>query len=247
MKIPSGPQALSPEWLTFALRDKDIIGQAKVKSFETIVLGDEQGITGQLVRIILSYNPNDENAPQSIIVKFPTTDPESRNTYFHLTRHYVNEVRFFENIAPKIRLRTPKCYYSALDLQAQEYVLLLEDLAPARSGDWAVGCSLDQAELAIRQIAEFHATWWESPALAEMTWFSQQGKNQFAQAQEKYRQQWQPFLNKMSNNLPDKLIEIGESLNQQLISVMQQIQEPPRTIIHNDYQLGNLFFCFARR
>ena len=64
MDIPSEPQAITAEWLTEALRERDTISQAKVNSFETVAFGDEQGITGQLARLILSYDRPEENAPQ---------------------------------------------------------------------------------------------------------------------------------------------------------------------------------------
>jgi hypothetical protein len=240
MELPSGPQAVTVEWLTHALRERGIISQAKVKSFETVALGDEQGITGQLARLILSYDTNEENAPQSLIAKFPAIDSAARNTY---RGHYVREVRFYEEMASKVKLRTPHCYYSTLDVNTLEFVLLLEDLAPARSGDWEAGCSLEQAELAIRQIAEFHATWWESPELSKMTWLPQPSKANYSQSQERYKRQWQPFLKKMAGKFPDTLLTIGDRLGEHYVSVMEQMQEPPRTIIHNDYQLGNLFLA----
>ncbi|MEH6452301.1 MAG: hypothetical protein V7782_04585 [Psychromonas sp.] len=141
MNIPSTPQALTSEWLTYALRETGIINQAKVKSFEITALGDEQGITGQLVRLALSYDINEENTPQSIIAKFPSTDPEELEIMFTLTYHYEREVRFYEKIAARINLRTPQCYYSALNVDAREYVLLLEDLTPAPCGNWAARLS----------------------------------------------------------------------------------------------------------
>jgi len=64
MKIPFAPRALTYEWLAYALRETGTINQAKVKLFATTALGDEQGITGQLVRLALSYDINaDELLP----------------------------------------------------------------------------------------------------------------------------------------------------------------------------------------
>ena len=144
MKIPSAPHVLTSEWLTYALRETGTINQAKVKSFEATTLGDEQGITGQLVRLSLSYDINEENAPRTLIAKFPTTDPEELEIMFTLTYHYEREVRFYEKIASRVNLRTPLYYYSALNVDEREYVLLLEDLAPAPCGNWAAACSLEQ-------------------------------------------------------------------------------------------------------
>ena len=82
MEIPPGPEALTAKWLTGALRETDTINQANVKSFGTAALGKDQGVTGQLVRINLSYDTYERGAPRSLIAKFPSTDPKLREFIF---------------------------------------------------------------------------------------------------------------------------------------------------------------------
>ncbi|MCB0157335.1 MAG: hypothetical protein KDD83_04335 [Caldilineaceae bacterium] len=76
---------------------------------------------------------------------------------------YEREIRFYQELADQVAFRTPDCCYSAWDAETGEFVLLLEDLAPARNGERAVGCSLLEAEPAIREIAKFHAAWSQDP------------------------------------------------------------------------------------
>ena len=47
---------------------------------------------------------------------------------------YAHEVRFYQELAQQTELPTPVCYYSDIDLETGWHVLLLEDLAPARTG-----------------------------------------------------------------------------------------------------------------
>jgi len=56
MEIPIGPEALTPEWLTLALRTTETIRHANVRSFQTHKIGEVGGITGQLVRVSLVYD-----------------------------------------------------------------------------------------------------------------------------------------------------------------------------------------------
>lgn len=112
------------------------------------------------MRFYLSYDRYEADAPRSLIAKFSASDPEIRKRW---QRSYEREVWFYQKMAPHVELRTPHCYYSDIDTENGEHVLLLEDLAPARSPAWEEGCSLAQTEHAIQQIAKFHATWWESP------------------------------------------------------------------------------------
>lgn len=240
--IPIGPQALTAEWLTYALRETGTIGRTKVKSFKIAALGNEQGITGNLARLGLFYDTEEESAPRSLIAKFATTDPESLEIMFTVTFHYEREIRFYEKIATRVNLRTPHCYYSAINVEARKYFLLLEDMAPVKSGDLVAGCSPEQAELAIREIAGFHATWWESPELEEMTWMPQPGSAQIYQLADMYQLAWDPFCERMGHRLPKQMLEIGDRLGRYFDSVWFYIQERPWTIVHSDYHVENLFF-----
>ncbi len=79
LNIPSGPQELTPEWLTQALRETGAIKQATVTSFDMepdIAAGT--GFMGQLARLTPQYDRQEEVAPQSIIAKFPTPYAEYR-------------------------------------------------------------------------------------------------------------------------------------------------------------------------
>jgi hypothetical protein len=51
LKIPVGPEALTPDWLTQALRSTGAITNATVESFDRRILGEGQGFTGRIVRL----------------------------------------------------------------------------------------------------------------------------------------------------------------------------------------------------
>ena len=190
----------------------------------------------------LSYDHDEDNTPHSLIAKFATTDPDSQEILFTITLHYEREIRFYEKVASRVQLKTPRCYYSDIDVEARRYILLLEDMAPVKSGDMAVGCTIEQAELAIREIAEFHATWWDSLELENMNWMPEFGKTQIAQKADMYLQAWDPFVKRMSSKLPDELKEIGLRLGKHFNTVWWQIVKPPLTLVHADYHIENLFF-----
>ena len=149
-KIPAGPQDLTPEWLTQALRQSSVIGDAAVSSLETETIAEGVGLIGQLARVTPRYDRPEAGAPASLIGKFPAAAPENRELAGQL-RFYEREFRFYEEIAEEVELRTPRRYFGAMDADSGEYVLLLEDLAPARVGDQLAGCSRREADLAVRE------------------------------------------------------------------------------------------------
>lgn len=242
-KIPGGPDELTPQWLTAALRDTGTIKHASVESFdmETSIQAGT-GFMGELARLTLRYDQPEQGAPQLLIAKFPSASPENREIA-DTFRFYEREVRFYEEIADEVELRTPRRYYSACDPETQDYVLLLEDLAPARVGDQLAGCSLEEAQLCIRDLAKFHATWWESRRLDEIDWMPFTNDPLIAEsAQDSYLEAWEPFLDYVGDKLPDSIRQVGERFGENVIKMMNRFGQPPRTIIHGDYRLDNLFF-----
>ena len=131
LKIPNGPDELTTQWLTDALRQSDTIKETAVTSFDASILGEGAGFMGQLAQVTLHYDRPEADAPRSLIAKFPSDIPENRDVG-NVFRFYERETRFYQEIANEVELRTPRCYYSNMDVEADEYVLLLEDLAPAR-------------------------------------------------------------------------------------------------------------------
>ena len=201
--IPRTPQDLTAEWLTAALRDTGTIKKSCVTSFDLdpdIAAG--AGFMGQLARVGLHYDAPEPGAPASLIGKFPTYGPDNR-AIADMFRMYETETRFYEEIAGKVDLRTPRRYYSARAADSTDFILLMEDLAPARVGDQVVGCPIEHAELAVRELAKFHAAWWDSPRLAELDWvwpFNHPVRS--AAAQGAYQAAWGPFQEIWGKQVP---------------------------------------------
>ena len=241
MKFPDRPEALTTEWLTYALNAGSLVENVRVSTFEIELFGAEQSGTGELARLDLVYANGRESAPQSIIAKFASPDSGIRadNHAFGL---YEREVRFYQELADQVELRTPRCYYSDIDLETGSCILLFEDLAPIRSIDKFATCTLAEAELVIKQIARFHATWWQHPKLGEMEWLSYANPAFYQEFQVRYQKSWEPFLESVGSTLPDEILTLGEKLTQHGLTFWQLLQESPQTIIHFDYHLGNLLF-----
>lgn len=238
MEIPTSPDDLTAEWLTKVLRETGAIKHAYVTGLDIAPLDKAKARFGFLVRLRLKYSDEKECGPESLIVKFSHTDPVMRAWLKSL---YEREIRFYETIASKIKLRTPRYYYGAIDLEGGEHILLLEDLASVPSGDLASGCSVEAAKIAIDGVAQLHAAFWESPQLEAMDWLPQMNQVQFQQTQEDYQRNWDPFLEKVGHILPDRLVETGERFRENVVSLHNHFfDEPPQTLIHGDYHIDNL-------
>jgi hypothetical protein len=240
--LPVSPGALTPEWLTQALRSTGTITDATVTSYHIEPFGEGKGFSGQIARIGLRYDVAEAGAPALMIAKFqfPHPDPDIRAAVFQ-SRLHEREFRFYRDEAHNVALRTPRLYYGALRAETGECVLLLEDLAPAQTLNMLDGCTAEDAALVLRHLATFHAAWWEHPGLGVMDWlpaFDAQAEND----QRQYAQAWELFLKKVGDLLPDGMVSLGARLKHHVVAVKRYLGQQPRTFLHGDFHLHNLLF-----
>lgn len=242
MSFPTSINEITPEWLTDALKRRDAIRDSTVKSFETTILGEGAGFIGQLARLTLVYDQPETGSPSALVAKFPAEAPENRELG-DLFRLYERECRFYENLATRVELRTPRCYYIGMDTQRGAFLLLLEDLAPAQVGDQLRGCSSAEVELALRDLGPFHASWWESPHLDELEWMPTLNDPLIVGTLEQsYQDIWDQFLDRFQAGLTSSMLHTAERFGKHLDKVTARLAEPPCTIVHGDYRLDNMFF-----
>ena len=243
-RIPRTHDELDAGWLTHALAAGGVIERARVTAITVEPVGEERAFAGHPVRVRLIYDRSEQGAPVTLIAKFPATNAQMRGALSGL-RWYESELRFYDELAGDTPVRTPRSYFSAMDAPAQDYVLLIEDLGAATAGDQIAGASLQQAEIAIDELARLHARWWEHPRLDTLDWLAR-GAVRRAEAadfwQQFYRRGWEHVRGAMGDMLPDAVTPIAEALGDRYAALVRESAEPPRTLVHGDYRLDNLLF-----
>lgn len=226
---------LTPSWLTRALGPSDLLRGAEVTDVDVRPVG-----TGQLaasVRLHLSYGRRTP-APPTLIAKLPSLDPTSLATAQAL-RAYEVEVRFYQELARGLPIRTPAVHHADVDVDSGRFVLLMEDLAPARQGDQLAGCSVAEATLSIDELVKLHAPRWGDPALAGYDWLHRDGER--ALLLEMLLPLWGAFCERYADRLAPEVHEVGGALFANFERYLTSDDEP-RTIVHRDFRLDNLLF-----
>ena len=77
MSIPTNSDEITASWLTTALRGAGVIDLARVVSFEVSPVG-QIGMTGQIMRLRFGFDENEAGAPESVVAKFSSADPQAR-------------------------------------------------------------------------------------------------------------------------------------------------------------------------
>lgn len=238
MQIPKNVESVTPAWITARLAEGGILQDTILAEFSVEPITDK-GITSQLARLHLTYSPNSSNSPKSMIAKFSASDPALIDLMRTL-RLYEREVRFYNELAHTVDLRTPQCYYASYDGTTGLQVILLEDLTPARSGDSDKGWSLTDVEATIRELAKLHSAWWNHPDLAQKTWLDTTDTH--SRYAEDYLRTYRGFLERVGDLLADDTRNMVEQLQQQYLDVISPLDEPPITIIHYDPGIQNVLF-----
>lgn len=232
---------IEPAWLTSLLREAGSLRAGAVTAIEIEPIGVGVGFLGQVARLRLSYDRPDEAAPATLVGKLPTLDPGGREIC-RLFRFYEREIRFYRELTPRVPVRVPRCYASAMDVAADDYLLLMEDLASLPMGDDAKGCTLAEAERAIRSVARLHAAWWAHSDLDQLDWIPKSNAPVHQMAEPAYQQALPPFLEMFGDHLSPKMRVLTENMRTHVIDLLNTFTRPPMTIAHGDYRLDNLFF-----
>jgi hypothetical protein len=219
------PEDVTPEWLGA------ILG-TQVDGFTLQPVGTGQ--MGDSVRFTL------EPSGRTVVLKFAAADDTSRATGVAL-RSYEIEVRFYQEIMPTVGIRAPHCHYAAIEPDTGWFTLVLEDLAPAEQGDQLAGCTVDQAALALEELAKLHAPRWGDPSLLGLEWFHK--GDQAATGTIMIVQGLFPgFRDRYADRLTPEQLRLGARLADGLPALFAQRAEHVPTVTHGDYRLDNMLF-----
>lgn len=232
-----GSADVTPEWMTAMLRGRGI--EAEVSGIEAKRVGTGQ--VGESVRFTLSYkNSAPEGAPASLVGKFPSSDPTSRETAINFG-NYIREVRFYRELARSAGIATPQVFFAAVDEQSHDFTLMMEDLALAQPGDQLRGVSVKEAGLVLDEAAKLHASHWGDDVWDEASWlFEVRGGPQYV-TQDLVRQLWLAFLDRYSDRVTPEMAHIGQVISTRY-DQFSKGYVGPRCLIHNDFRPDNMMF-----
>ncbi len=236
IELISHPEQVTPEWLTAVLRAAGALDRGRVIGVESTPVGTGQ--VGDSSRFALTYDGGE--GPPTLVGKFPAADETSRAAAA-ATRTYEVETRFYQQLRDRVGITTPHPYVALLDVEANDFVLLMNDLAPAEQGDQLAGCGADEAALAMEEAAKLHAPVWGDATLGELTWLdrsSADGQAFYIQLMATF---YPGFLDRYGDRVDPEVVEVGNRLVAHLDDYLSYRPEP-LTAAHGDFRLDNMLF-----
>jgi hypothetical protein len=234
------PEAIDANWLTKALQQAHI--DAVVRSFEAKPIGTGQ--VGDSIRFKLHYARGADIAPAAIVGKFPSAKPDSFQAGLS-GGNYVREILFYRHLAPTALLSTPRCYTAEVDEASGEFVLLMEDLAPAEQGDQLKGVSIEEARLVTDEAAKLHASHWRDKSLEELPWVV--GSRRAAVRRipaDAIQQMWRGFRDRYAERLDPRVMQVSARLAER-IEHFRSMHRGPRCLVHHDLRPDNVMLATA--
>ena len=240
--IPTTPAALNPDWLTDCLRANGTLAKACVTATEAAPIGVDASFTGgSLYRVSLAYDHPEPAAPGSLVAKLAPINAQMRAI---MQRANGREVAFYHSLAGQRSLPVPQCYHADFDPETGASVLLLQDLSHLRAVPFTKGCGPGDAKRVVEALANLHAKWWNSPALADMSGAPILTDLRFSQLWPRYKESLATVL--QGYDLPAEFVRIGDHIaDNDAAFFADRSDSAPFTRLNRDVQSDNILFAPA--
>lgn len=235
--IPTQPEMLTPEWLTTRLSAEGHLKNGEVIGFTAHPIGTGQ--VGDSARIQLTYD-NESAGPATIVAKCTAADPASRHTAMTLGL-YAKEIGFYREIAPHLAVRVPQMLAAEVSDDGGDFMLLLEDMGPARGGNQLDSCSIEDARAAICQAAAFHAPSWNNPEIVDKPWLRPAQASAKPDPDGLYAKAQAVFRARYADMFSPELIAVCDQFNE-MSDLWFTREHQTQCIVHGDFRLDNLLF-----
>ena len=240
LPFPHKADDFNPQWLTETLNRTGFLPSGKVSELSYKEIGT--GKLGDNIRLSLHYDEQAaaHNPPISLVAKLPAADPIAREMASS-SGAYRREVLFYQREAKLTSIRLPRIYHSEASDQGAEFVILMEDLAPATAGDQRIGESLAHARLSIAEAAKLHAPFWgkEDQLGEHITRHYLPDAAEYGGAL--LIDAWPKFLQRFGSGLNRDCSQFGEHFCQQYSQWIQRY-EGEKTLTHYDFRSENILY-----
>ena len=242
IELISDPKLITAQWLTDVLRADGLLAQGRVVEAKWEMIGT--GKMGDNARFSLTYD-GDYDAPETVIAKLPATDETARMMAGGMGA-YRKEVMFYKELANKTAMRTPAIYLALIDEDGSDFVILMEDLAPAEPGDQLIGESIGHARQALTEAAKLHAAFYGKSDFLAGDYITRTDADSAAFGQELLEQNWPGFVERFGHGLSDECIAFGDDYVANHASWVGHYTGI-KTLSHGDFRSENMLFSENNR
>lgn len=178
--------------------------------------------------------------PSSIIAKCPSLDASTRAIAGAL-RAYALELGWYRDLARDIGVACPRCLHLESNDDETDFVLLLQDLAPAQQGDQLAGASIAQIEAALVQAAALHAPYWGKPQLNDIAWL-QPSPATAAMIRQMAPALYTQFRARYAERFAPEVLDLCDAFMAK-VDAYFDAHPAALTVQHRDFRIDNILFA----
>ena len=257
-----GPEAITPQWLDEAIAPQGVSRRRGEGGIESVHVREIGAGVGQLSRIFRVEIAGGEDYPASVVVKLPSDDPQA----FRMCRRmslYRREFLSYRRVTPALGVETPNLLFGEFDMRTHRFVLVLDDVTnwwdgQARGRDQLQGADASEARVAARAAARIHAPFWGQTDRTIARRSEGGSKAPSEHPLSEFKEIFRPLVRwalqfVYVKSLPAALArfpEVVSSRHRELAAAfgpfvaaqLAAASSGPKTFIHGDYRLDNMFF-----
>jgi hypothetical protein len=223
-------EVLSPAWLSRALQG----------AFPGVMVGHVEVVeslesTARKVRFTVRYtDTGGQDAPTAFCVK-GYFNPE----YVQFGSTGIHEVHFYDRLAGRVPIQVPTARYTGVDPESRHGLVLMDDIV-ARGGEF-----FDQlgwydsttVRTSVTELAGLHARFWED-MLADEEWLAPKIRRFPGYISDEVLDDL--LRGPRAEGLPDSMRDAAR-LKAGMFALADRYAGQPRTLLHADLHLGNLY------
>ncbi len=207
-----------------------------ITSVEVRDLGEGVGLMSSIARAHLTLADGSED---TVVVKC-VARTENRELSKGLN-FYWNEVNFYKYLGAECPIPIPRSLYAEVDPSTQNFLLVLEDMGDAESGDQLVPCTEAQLRAAFVRAAELHARFWGRTGEHEWLKYQVDMRTMLFRRDAIFRPGLEPCINSYSRYFTGNRAEHVRKIVDQYLDLFMRAMAGEPTIVHGDYRTDNVF------
>ncbi len=203
---------------------------------------EAQGAMTTAARVELQYGvTRSDAAPDAIFAKWASPIPAVQEMAA-TNGMYRREVRFYSDLAGDSGLDVPNAYFADWDRETGLFLLLLEDMSDCVVGD-LFASRVDEVRTVVQAIPAFHARWWNRSELGELRWlFPVDHRAVIKGLGATFAAALDGATARFAESFTGPMGGLAERIAADYGAVARQFGERPRTLVHGDLHLQQVFF-----
>ncbi|MEM8768137.1 MAG: phosphotransferase [Pseudomonadota bacterium] len=239
VRLPHLPDGFTPVLLTEVLKKAGALPDGvAVTSVAHSQVGEGTGMMSEVAGLTVGYSSSNHNLPSSFIAKFASQVETNRQVALSY-QLYERETRYFAELDALTSVCTPATLHSACD--GERMLILMEDMRDYAVGSQVAGASLEQAELALDELARLHAPFQDK--VDNLDWVpsiagSYHADNMLALTESGF----DIMVEKFGDVVTPALRERKTQFLQTIPMLQEYMARAPVTLCHGDYRMENLLY-----